>query len=130
MKNSKFTLIEIVIAIAILALACGSIVGMLGHARQNMMRAQEKWGIQHAMEQATEYFLMANPEDLTLIDGLLPVEYSAECTIEAVGDELPDEMAEPYRGWILARYIISVFNQEGELMGQNIVFKIVREDEI
>ena len=127
-RVSRFTLLEVVIATAILAIALGAIMSVVGSTKADMGRAMDARAKQHSLQQATEWYLLANPANLELPDGLLPAGYQASCEIEDVVDELPEHAQEPRDGWILVRYVIEVIDDQGNFLGQNLVYRIIRED--
>ncbi len=126
MKTKSFTLIEILFAVVILAMALGVTLALSAQAKGDLIRAKERWFVQHAMEQATEYFLSTDPAELHLPDNLLPGGFYADCTIDPVEDGLPEyATVENYRSWKLCVYTISVYDRNGELRDQQYVHKIL-----
>ena len=98
-------------------------------AKGDLIRAKERWIINHALEQATEYFLIAPPDDLKIPDDLLPAGFSAECTVEPVEEGLPEFAdVEDYRGWKLSVYLISIIDPNGEYRDRQIVHKLLPKD--
>lgn len=128
MSRNSFTLMEVLIAVAILALAFGATLGISAQAKGNVIRARQKWNAQHSLEQATEYFLLADPNDLELPEGLLPSGFRGACEVAYVEEGLPDYALEDQTGWYLGLYFIAVYNDDGRLVAEQTVYKVVREE--
>lgn len=62
MKKS-FTLLEVVVAIAILALSLAGLLQLLISAQNRMARTHEKWNETHMLMQAAEYYLLQKGEE-------------------------------------------------------------------
>lgn len=124
----SFTLIEVVVAVALLGIALAAIVTMVSQSHSRFMRAEQGWARQHNLTNATEWHLLAGP-DAPLPDDLLPRGFTAECTLEAVQD-LPEMAANPVNGWFPARYTVTVTNADGLVIGTREVIKLVPEDEL
>ena len=131
MKTKAFTLIEVLIAVAILALALGVTVSISAQARGDLIRAKQRWVTQHALEQATEFFLLTSPDNLKVPEDLLPIGYGAECQVDLVEDDLPEFAdVEEYRGWKLAVYTIRIINDSGNVVGEQVVHKLLPKDAV
>ncbi len=107
--RSRFTLIEVVVAMAILSLPLGIFYRMIAESRARIAKDAEEWSAMHKLAQAAEYVLLHEstvesvpyrffpyddcfvvityddadglPDDLNNIDGQLPLE---ACTIEII----------------------------------------------
>ena len=92
MKKS-FTLIEVVVSIAILALSLAGLLQLLTQSQLRIANADEKWREMHMLTQGVEYLMMvSNTEDLHVPDEIFPYEnYQIECEITDA-DDLPDEL--------------------------------------
>ncbi len=122
-----FTLLEVIIAAAILALAVVMSVGIMGGARARILRAESRWGRQHLLSQAAELYLLGGPA-AEMPPGLLPEGFSSSCTLTPV-DDLSEEDLEPQQGWILGCFHVSVYDASGDLMAECRVDKLVREED-
>ena len=58
-EQRYFTLVEVLIALAVLSLGILAETGLLSSARERCRKAEAEWQEQHAMTQAAEYFLLA-----------------------------------------------------------------------
>lgn len=128
-RSRSFSLLEVLLAVAILGLALGAILTITGRAKSSFIRARERWGKQHSVEQATEYFLLTDPDDFSLPEGLLPPGYRATCELEPADEgNLPEYAVNPEKGWILGVYHIQVYDDQGLFLGENRIYKLVREE--
>ncbi|HCE42728.1 MAG TPA: hypothetical protein DET40_04205 [Lentisphaeria bacterium] len=121
----KFTLIEVVVALAVLGLAVISAMEMCSSAVNRMEKAKARWTNQHRISQAAEFFLLAGPS------GQLPHEIfpyqdaRASCSIDnAMG--LPDDVEAVSGQWCLATYHIQLYDSSGRQTSFLKVDKIIQ----
>ena len=127
--TKPFTLIEILFAIVILALSLGVTLSISAQAKGDLIRAKRRWIVQHALEQATEYCLIANPDDMSVPDDLLPSGFAVECHVDIVEKGLPEfATVDDYRGWKLGVYSVTLYDQSGEFAGEQIVHKLIPKE--
>lgn len=124
----RFTFLEILVAVVILGISLAMVMSIIGAARSRVIRAERRWGRQHLLDQATEYYLLAGP-DAALPEVLLPRNYTASCTLEPV-QNLPEHALEPLNGYVLARYTITVYGLRSEVIAEREVAKPVPEEEL
>lgn len=122
---SRFTLVEVVIAIMIFAAALATLLSMLGSARTRVIRAQRNWARAHLATSATEFFLLAG-ENETLPRGVLPEGFQAVCGREDIAD-LPEEAEEEINGWRMVLYRIIVSDPNGREVAEQTVRKLFAE---
>ena len=93
MKKFSFTLIEVVIAMAILALSLVGLFSLMGQSTKNIGDAETEWQEMHNLTQAAEYIMLAgSEEDLTVPDEIFPYkDYVIDCTVEEA-DDIPEEL--------------------------------------
>ena len=103
--RKHFTLIEVVVALAILTLSLAGLLQLLSQSQLRIADAEEKWLDMHKLIQATEYLLLAgDPEELTVPEDFFPYPgYSLECSVEEA-EGLPDDYKEidgqlPLKKW-------------------------------
>lgn len=128
LNRRAFTLIEVVVAVALLGIALASIVTMVSQSRARFMRAEQEWAREHNLTNAMEWHLLAGP-DAALPDGLLPRGFSSECVLTPVED-LPEMAANPVNGWVPATFSASVTNANGQIIGTRTTLKLVPENEL
>jgi len=126
-RRRGFTLLEVVVALAILALGLTSALTIVGSARDRILRGQQRWAREHVTSQATEFFLLAGAA-AALPPGILPQGFSANCQLEVV-DDLGEFAREPIQGWVLQRLTINVYDLDGRVVGSRIVQTMGREDD-
>ena len=91
MRRGAFTLIEVVVALGILALALAGLLQLLTASQGRLARTMEKWRETHMLIQAAEYCLLQKGED----PGSVPVDffpydgYTANCTFRDA-ENLPE----------------------------------------
>ena len=123
-----FTLLEVVVAMAILGLSLGLLLQLIGGARERLFRAEQRWTNQHLLAQAAELCLLAGP-DAESPPGLLPQGFATHCTLLAA-DNLPDTATTEISGWILGKYEITLTGPGGEKTGSLTVERVVRQDDL
>ena len=80
------------------------------------------------LAQAAELFLLGGP-NAAIPDGLLPDGYDAACEVYAVED-IHEDALEAIRGWTLAEYHISIADENGALVAETYVRKVLKEDDL
>ena len=127
-RRRGFTLLEVVIAVAIFGLSLGLILSIVSNARSRLLRAERSWAREHLFAQAAEFYLLAGP-DADVPAGLLPLNFSCACTLEAAED-LPEGGTDPLEGWVLGRFHISVTGRSGEGLEERVVEKMMRAEDL
>jgi hypothetical protein len=117
----------VIVAAAILAVAVVMSVGIVGGARARILRAESRWGRQHLLSQAAEFFLLCGPS-ASCPEGLLPEGFSADCSV-SLAEDLPEEALAPQEGWVLGRFHVRVYDISGALMAECTVDKLLREED-
>lgn len=127
-KKHTFTLLEVVIAIGILALAFTSLLGITATAANRMGKAIHRWENQHMLNQAVEYFLLAGPKE-SIPQEFFPFDgYSAECIIEEA--DLPEDV-EPEAGvWRFVKLKISVYDEGNNEIDSVSIDQILRAEDV
>lgn len=104
-KKRRFTLIEVVVAMAILSLSLAGMMQLLTQSQMRIGDAMEKWREMHMLTLASEYILMtSSEEDLHVPDEIFPYnDYQIDCQVEDA-EGLPDELKDqdgqlPLKKW-------------------------------
>jgi len=126
-KKTTFTFMEVLIAVAILAISLTMILNIMAHARNKILKAEKRWGREHLLSSLCELYLLSGPET-EIPENLLPDGFTATCTLQKV-DNLPEDTAEPNQGWVLARFHITLTGASGDLLGEKYIEKIVLEND-
>ena len=102
-----FTLIEVVVALAILSLSLAGLLQLSINANRRIAGAVEKWESEHMLAQAAEYLMLRNEDSATVPEEFFPYPgYSVEVECgEAEG--LPEDYADqegqlPLKRWRIA----------------------------
>ena len=113
----RFTLIEVVIALAILTLSLAGMFRLLSSSQLRVANAEEKWREMHLLTQGAEYLMLTgSEEDLSVPDEVFPwSDYLIDCTVDEAED-LPEELGSqekqmPLKKWTI-RLIRSADRQE------------------
>lgn len=127
-QQQRFTLMEVMIASIILALAATASLAIIGGASSSILQAETRWGDQHAATSAVEYYLLLGAE-APVPTHLLPPGYTTQCQLLEV-DDLHDEATTAIQNWKLGEFQIMLYNARGELVNETRVRKLVKEDDL
>ena len=133
MKNTinfkiSFTLIEVIVAMAILALAVVGILSYSVQASNRMGKAGLKWQREHMLAQAVEFYLLSGPNE-NITDEFFPYpDFRAVC--EVTEPKLPDEVEDEIGTWKLVTLKISIQNDKGETIDSVSVDTILQKDDV
>ena len=129
MMFSKFTLLEVVIALAILALGLISILSLSSSASLRTSKALKRWERAHCLAQGAEFFLLAGPNE-RINDEVFPYKnYSISCSIESP-EGLPPEVQDRNGTWKLVNLKISLSSDNGTVLETMNVEKILQEEDL
>lgn len=128
--SRNFTLIEVVVALAILTLSLAGLLQLLSQSQLRIADAEEKWLDMHKLIQGTEYYLLAgDPEEPNIPDEFFPYPgYSIEFNVEDA-EGLPDDYKEldgqlPLKKW----EIKLIRHSDGAERGKIIIDRFGYED--
>ena len=90
--EQRFTLIEVIIAIGILAISLASLFQIIATARARIAKADEEWHNMHMLTQAAEYVLLHNANVDSVDRDFFPWrDYQININYDDVIDEQIDE---------------------------------------
>ena len=117
-RASKFTLLEVVIALTVFAIGIGVAFGVSAAARMRTMKSRQLLEETHMLTQAAEYYLLDRDAD-ELPEAVFPYpEYSVKVDYSDPDPELLPEGAEEDLGmWRLRVMRIELFNSKDESCG-------------
>lgn len=122
-STSHFTLLEVVIAVAILAMGLIAAMEIAVTASKRTIKAVKRWETQHMLNQATEYFLLAGPDE-PIPNEFFPYEgFRAECAVEP--PDLKDDMEPIVGNWQLVKLRISIYDSTGKEVDSLSIHKIL-----
>ena len=89
----RFTLIEVIIAIGILAISLASLFQIIASSRARIAKADEAWHNMHMLTQAAEYVLLHRADVVDSVDrDFFPYrDYQVNISYEEVSDEQIDD---------------------------------------
>ena len=92
MKTRSFTLIEVVVALAILSISIAGLLQLLTAAQNRIIKVNDHWMRTHILIQAAEYYMLMKQEDPPAItDTFFPYDdYRVDVTWEEI-EGLPEE---------------------------------------
>ena len=131
----QFTLIEVIIAIGILAISLASLFQIIASSRARIAKADEAWHHMHMLTQAAEYVLLHRADAVDSIDrDFFPYrDYQINIDYEEVTDEQIDDDFKSIEGQLpLDLCIIELVNLKSsgkETVGTLEIERIVYEDE-
>lgn len=123
-RKSKFTLVEVAIAIGILALGIAAAMGIIGAAKQRMNKAESQWRRQHALTQAAEFLLLAPPDTMlprTIFDYpdfTAAINYSPP-------ENLPENVPSNTVGWQLSALHINLIDKNGKQVDSIVIDRLL-----
>lgn len=125
-QTKKFTLIEVLIALAILTLSVTTFLVMMGSASKRVNKAAQRWENTHLLTQAVEYYMLNETNSNNSIDErFFPLnEYKVECSFESP-QGLPDDVDESYGGKSLVAMRIVIKNNDDKILDSVTVERIV-----
>ena len=90
--RKTFTLIEIVVALGILAISIGGLLQLAIASQLRISRAAEKWNEMHMLTQAAEYLLLHDEETVEIPSEFFPYEgYEINASYDDA-EGLPDDL--------------------------------------
>lgn len=124
-----FTFIEVVVAVAILALSLTAILGISGTASARIAKSQREWSDAHRTAQAAEYYLLVGGAEGGIPADFFPYK-DCSASFEIVEPQaLPDGAESFYAGWRLASCVVTLRDGDGGLLSSVAVEKILKEDD-
>lgn len=126
----QFTLLEVVISIAILAMGILAGMSMISLSKKRMDKAYATWFNGHLLTQAAEYYLLCGG-DKSIQPEYFPYNgYSAQCTINNCDDLSKDSVSPISGNSKLVTYDIKVRDPYGNIISEVKIDKIVKNEQI
>ena len=131
----SFTLIEVIIAIGILAISLASLFQIIASSRARIAKAEESWHNMHMLTQAAEYVLLHRADVVDSVDrDFFPYrDYQVNISYEEVSDEQIDDDFASISGQLpLDLCIIELVNLKTsgkETVGTLEIERIIYEDD-
>ena len=127
--KTRFTLIEVVVALAILSLSLAGLLQLAISSSSRIADAVEKWESEHMLAQAAEYLMLQNQDNTTIPEEFLTYPgYSVEVNC---GDPeaLPEDYTDLEGQLPLLRWNIAILRQaDGKTMAEVNIDRFDYED--
>ena len=130
MKTRSFTLIEVVVALAILSISIAGLLQLLTAAQNRIIKVDDHWMRTHMLIQAAEYYMLMQQEDPTPItDVFFPYDdYRVDVSFEEIED-LPEEYTNLVTQKQLRAMVLELKQQsDGQTVDQLIIDRIDYEN--
>ena len=113
MKTRSFTLIEVVVALAILSISIAGFLQLLTAAQNRIIKVNDHWMRTHMLIQAAEYYMLMKQEDPpAMTETFFPYEdYRVDVTWEEI-EGLPEEYTGLTNQKQLRAMILSLVRQQ------------------
>jgi prepilin-type N-terminal cleavage/methylation domain-containing protein len=106
--NRRFTLIEVVVALAILSLSLAGLLQLSISANSRLAAAVEKWESEHMLAQAAEYLMLQNQDSTEVPEEFFPYPgYSVEVAVDEA-EGLPEDYTDQEGQLPLQRWNIGI----------------------
>lgn len=126
----RFTLIEVVVALAILSISLAGLLQLSITANTRNADAVEKWESEHMLAQAAEYLMLQNEDGATVPEDFFPYPgYSVEVVCDDA-ENLPEDYDGLDNQLPLKRWNIAVVrNSDGKKMAEVNIDRISYDDQ-
>ena len=122
----NFTLIETILAIAILALGLVASMSMSSSSKVRIDKAYKHWKAQNMLSQAAEYYLLSGTDNV-IPNSIFPFDnVQASCTISEC-EALPKNIDTYSDQWFLATYHIEI-SSNGKILKDIKIDKIDKKE--
>ena len=131
--REAFTIIEVVIALAILTISLASLFQIIGQSRSRIGKANEEWHNMHMLTQAAEYILLHNATVESIDKDFFPYDdYEVRISYDEVRDEQIDEDFQSISGQLPLELctieLLSLKSTGKETVGELNIERIIYED--
>ena len=131
MKHTGFTLIEVVVALGILALSIAGLLSLLTSSQNRIGKSLEEWKNMHMLSQAAEYFMLQNEDPGAIEETFFPY---GDYTINAYyqdAEGLPEEYGNIVNQLPLTSLVIELRKtSSGDIVDKLIIDRISYENTI
>lgn len=109
-----FTLLEVVIALAIFGMGLIGALTLVGSAARRIDSAVKRWERQHYLSQAAEYLIIKGFDDSSIPDAFFPThEYRIRVEV-GTPDELPEDIEMEDSKWQLKKITLTLCDSTGK----------------
>ncbi len=129
MIRARFTLIEVVVALAILTMGILAGMSLMAASRERAMKAANQWKQQHIMTQAMEYFMLTDGRDGIPEEFFPYKDYTVSCEYSNP-EGLPVDTPTQLSGWKLVTMTVALRDARGAVLRKLSVDRIVKEGDL
>ena len=124
-----FTLIEVVVALAILSLSLAGLLQLSISANSRLANAVEKWEAEHMLAQAAEYLMLQNQDSTDVPEEFFPYPgYSVEVSVDEA-EGLPEDYTDQDGQLPLQRWNIGIMRTaDGKIVAEVNIDRIDYDD--
>ncbi len=131
MKHAGFTLIEVVVALGILALSIAGLLSLLTSSQNRIGKSMEEWKNMHMLAQAAEYFMLQNEDPGGIEETFFPYRDHTVHAYYQDAEGLPDEFGDIVNQLPLTSLVIELRNaSSGEIIDKLIIDRFSYENTI
>lgn len=128
-RCANFTLIEVVVALAILSLSLAGLLQLSISANSRLANAVEKWESEHMLAQAAEYLMLQNQDSTDVPEEFFPYPgYSVEVSVDEA-EGLPEDYTDQDGQLPLQRWNIGIMRgSDGKIVAEVNIDRIDYDD--
>ena len=128
-RCANFTLIEVVVALAILSLSLAGLLQLSISANSRLANAVEKWEAEHMLAQAAEYLMLQNQDSTDIPEEFFPYPgYSVEVSVDEA-EGLPEDYTDQENQLPLRRWNIGIMRgADGKIVAEVNIDRIDYDD--
>ncbi len=131
MKHTGFTLIEVVVALGILALSIAGLLSLLTSSQNRIGKSLEEWKNMHMLSQAAEYFMLQNEDPGAIEETFFPYRDYTVNVYYQDAEGLPEEYGNIVNQLPLTSLVIELRKAaSGDIVDKLIIDRISYENTI
>lgn len=124
-RVSLFTLIEVIVALAILTMGLLAGLSLSASSQQRLTKSNKRWHEQHMQTQAMEYYLLTNGTGTPPADVFPYPDYSVRCEWDEPR-ELPEGVNPILGDWKLRTMTVILTDKDGKTVRKTAVDRIMK----
>ncbi len=129
-KLNIFTLLEVIIAIAILSIGIASTLTVITMSKKRLHKTERLWIEQHLLTQAAEYIMLAPPHSSIPQEIFSSQDYGIKCEY-APASGMPENVRTEIGDWRLLAVKIQLFRKtDQQIVNSIIIDRIVRSKDL